>query len=258
MRGVAMLGALAELQRAGWLHGVRRFAGTSVGAVLATVLAIDADVERVFQRHVQNFRYAASIDVGSLDKTFGLDTGDGLRAWIDVVLREPITFAEVKVKHGSTLLVCASNLNTRRSVVFGPDTHPDMDVARALRMSCSVPLYFAATTYENELYVDGAITDNFPVDVAAREGGRVLGVRIRAQATQPGASWTLERFMGAIVESVTVREVCQKDAVVLELEVGPNTQPLNFRMPPQEIRAMYELGKTQGAQFIVSYAKKHH
>lgn len=260
MRGIAMLGALAELQQAGWLTGIRRFAGTSVGAVLAAVLATHKNLDFIFERHVKTFKYPAAFDLSALDKSFGLDTGDGLRAWIDTVLREPITFQEVQEKYGSTLLVCATNLNTRASVVFGPETHPTMDVATALRMSCSVPLYFAAKTYEKELYVDGALTDNFPVEIAAGpDNCRVLGVRVKTTAKPAGTPWTLDTYLGALVESVITQRVpgCI-DTAILDLELGSNTQPLNFKMSSPDISALYTEGRAQGKQFLVSYSKKHH
>lgn len=262
MRGVAMVGALAELQKAGWLRGIRRFAGTSVGAVLAALAAIDADFEEVFQRHVLDFKFASSVDLGGLQQEFGLDTGEGLKQWIDLVLKEPLSFEELREKHGSTLLVCATNLNKRSSVIFGPDTHPTMDVAEALRLSCSVPLYFAAKRYKDGcLYVDGAITNNFPVEAAARQCGtsRVLGIRVRAMEKPPGSPWNLDGFLGALVESAMATEVSQcVDAAILDLELGTSTQPLNFKMPSKELQRLFEEGKRQGKRFVVSYTKKHH
>ena len=259
MRGVAMLGALVELQRAGWFVGVERFAGTSVGAVLAALLAIRMDdLENIFKRHVVGYTYNARIDLGSLDRSFGLDTGEGLQQWIDVILREPLTFQDVKTQYGSTLLVCATNLNTKRAVVFGPETHPDMDVGTALRMSCSVPLYFAAKTWRGELYVDGALSDNFPVEAAAGNGCRVLGVRCKTCPKEADAAWTLDSFLGALVEVATTRETPNGvDAVVLELEVGSGTQPLNFKMGSKELMVLYESGRTQGKGFVTSYTKKY-
>lgn len=255
MRGVAMLGALVELRKSGWLDGITQYAGTSVGAVLAALLATHKDLDVIFERHVQNFAYKSSVDLGGLDKHFGLDSGEGLKAWIDVVLREPVTFAEVKERYGSTLKVCATNLNSRRAETFSPETHPDMDVAEALRMSCGVPLYFAAKKYKGSLYVDGALTNNFPVDLV---DGKVLGLRICAQPKPSHSAWTLDGFVGALVESVTTREVpACVDAVVLELEVGNNTQPLNFRMGIEQTRHLYDIGRAQAKRFVVSYTKKH-
>ncbi len=258
MRGIASLGALVELQKAGWLADARTFAGTSVGAVLATLLATNADLEAAFAEHVLEFEYASSYDLAGLDKTFGLDTGEGLTAWIDRLLGgRRLTFQDIKNVYGATLLVCASNLNTRDAVVFGPDTHPDMDVATALRMSCSIPLYFAAVTYQGELYVDGAITDNMPIGPAGARGKRVLGIRLKSRARPAGTPWTLDTFLGAIVECAVHNPVpACVDAVVLDVDAGAGSQPVNFKMPRHKMQRLYDAGRAQARDFMLTYRKK--
>jgi predicted acylesterase/phospholipase RssA len=260
MKGIATIGALLELQEAGWLQGVTRFAGTSVGAVLATMLAIDANLSTVFQKHVLDFTYETSYDISGLDKTFGLDTGEGLEKWIHALLGDAskITFTDVLETYGSTLLICASNLNTKKAMVFGPETHPDMLVAQALRMSCSIPLYFAATTYKGELYVDGALTDNFPIGPASGNGHhRVLGIRLANKPKPPDTKWTLESFIERLADSATTRPIPKEvDAVILEIDPGPGTQPMNFRMSPDRARRVLHSGKTQAKAFIYAHLKK--
>lgn len=258
MRGIASLGALVELRKAGWLEGARTFAGTSVGAVLATLLATNADLEATFAEHILDFDYASSYDLAGLDKTFGLDTGEGLAAWIDRVLGgRRLTFRDVRNVYGATLLVCATNLNARDSAVFGPDTHPDMDVATALRMSCSIPLYFAAVTYQGELYVDGAITDNIPIGPAGAGGKRVLGIRLKSRARPPGTVWTLDGFLGAIVECAIHNPVppCV-DAVVMNVDAGAGSQTVNFKMPRRQMQRLYDAGRAQARDFMLTYHKK--
>lgn len=258
MKGIASLGALVELQRAGWLQGARTFAGTSVGAVLAMLLAVKADLGAVYTDDVLGFEYASAYDLAGLDKTFGLDTGQGLETWIDRLLGgRRLTFADVRALYGATLLVCASNLNTRDAVVFGPDTHPDMDVALALRMSCSIPLYFAATTFEGHLYVDGAVTDNFPVGPAGQGGKRVLGLRLKSRPKPAGTQWSLDSFLGAMVEcAVTTPVPPCVDAVILDLDAGSSTQPVNFRMSRGHMQHIYDTGRAQARDFMTSYRKK--
>jgi predicted acylesterase/phospholipase RssA len=257
MKGIATMGALLEFQKAGWLDKVHRFAGTSVGAVLAAALALDLDIEDVYKNHVLAYKYTPSYDLSGLDTTFGLDTGKGLVAWIDAVLQKPITFENVRRLHGSTLLVCATNLNTREAVYFGPDTHPTMDVATALKMSCSIPLYFAATPFEGALFVDGALTQNFPFEEASNHGTyKVLGVRLKSVPKPPRFKWTLESFLGALVECTIHKPIDLRTGLVLDLEAGPGTQPMNFKMTSQRMNEVFASGRTQAKEFVHAYLKK--
>ncbi len=78
----------------------------------------------------------------------------------------PDTFEELSIP----LIINASNLQTREIVRFhsGPLIEP-------LLASCAVPLMFAPMEINGELYVDGGILDNFPVDPIIGKADKTLG-----------------------------------------------------------------------------------
>lgn len=47
---------------------------------------------------------------------------------------------------------------------LGPATHPDLAVARAVRMAISLPLFLEPVPYAGERWCDGGLVDIFPVD----------------------------------------------------------------------------------------------
>lgn len=57
----------------------------------------------------------------------------------------------------------------------------------AVRKSIAVPGIFAPVVEDGELFVDGGVLNNFPVDVMLRKSGsdRILGIQIAAGGTQP-------------------------------------------------------------------------
>lgn len=55
------------------------------------------------------------------------------------------------------------NIEHNRLEYIGPRTHPDLTVARAIRMSVSLPLFFDPVRWRGESWNDGAIVDIFPV-----------------------------------------------------------------------------------------------
>lgn len=250
MRGLAMVGALFELSRAGWLHGIRHFAGTSVGAIIAAGLAIGVQPRTIWSK-VLAFTYTPAIDLTQLDSSFGLDSGAGLDEWIALVLgSQPLTLRDVLERHGSTLLICATNLSTRNVTVFGPKTHPDMSVALALRMSCSVPLYFSAVKHDGDLYVDGALTDNFPIAAAAATNAKkVLGIRVQSTRKTAGHEWTFDQFVGAVVECSLARPI-PPSAVVVDIDAGSKTNPLNFAMKRPERQKLFDIGAAHARLFV--------
>lgn len=257
MKGVASFGAVVALRRAGALRHVSTVVGTSAGALVAAALAVGrARASLVDELAV--VQYAPDLDLDNvLDNVrtgFGLDNGRNLDEWIRRILGdEAYTFRRVRDEHGVRLVVCATNVNQRRAEYFGPDTNPDMDVALALRMSCSIPLCLSAVRHEGTLYVDGAVSDNFPLEWAAThgDGGRTLGVAFKPRASHP--AHTLEAYVGALVECSTRRNYAASKlpagAHVLELDTGANSA-FDFRMSRRRLRGLFASGARQARAWL--------
>lgn len=246
MRGVASLGAVSALRRAGALRHVTRVVGTSAGALVATAFALDKASVRLLHE-LSALRYRPDVDLGRLLASFGLDSGRHLDRWIHALLGgASYTFQAVRERRGIDLVVCATDLTNRRAEYFGPDTTPGMDVATALRMSCAVPLCFAAVKHGQSLYVDGAVSDNFPLDWASRQYGGSTAAGIAFQPTPSDPSQSMEGYINALVESSTRQPVAGGDRRVLCLDTGAKSA-FDFGMPHRDLKRLYASGARQAA-----------
>lgn len=245
MKGVVTLGAVAGLRRSGALKHVRRVVGTSAGALVATAFALDRASMRLVD-DLGALRYEPDMDLGRLLVSFGLDSGRHLDAWISTLLGgQTLTFADVRERTGVDLVVCVTNLTRRRPEYFGPDTSPDMDVALALRMSCAIPLYFAAVPHASELFVDGGVADNFPVEWACEQFGQatVAGICFKSRGGDPGRA--MQDYVAALLESTRRRrDAAATPASVLQLDAG-GASTFDFATPPRRLRKLYYSGYRQ-------------
>ena len=249
VKGLASLGAVHALAGLGYLRHVTLFAGTSVGSLLCAALAIGMtpkDVLLAFARHA----YEPDYDFAGVYASYGLDSGKNLLAWIRAVLGRDYTFSDILRQHDKRLVVCASNVSRGRAAYFSPETHPDMDVATAIRMSCSVPLYFAAVRHEGDVFADGCLVDNFPVDWALREGGarRVLGVRLMTNSPRVE---TLDGYIAALVAcTLRDRDDPSRDrATIVDVNAG-EVCSLALDMSPRDRRALFRSGARQARDFV--------
>ena len=64
----------------------------------------------------------------------------------------------------SCLVVCVANLSKEKSEYFNIDTMPNLSVATAIKFSCSVPVVYAPLTINDDVYMDGGLYNNFPID----------------------------------------------------------------------------------------------
>jgi NTE family protein len=190
VKGVAYPGALAVLEQQGVLPQVRRVAGTSAGSIGAALLALGYTPQELRDLLVAlDFRrFEDGSELGGplrLLDDFGWYQGDFFLDWMRERVRAKTgdpdtTFAELQAVPGRyrELYVIASDLSRRRSQVFSHRTSPDLPVARAVRASMSIPLFFEATWIDGgrfgdqggrqSLFVDGGIFANFPIWVFDR------------------------------------------------------------------------------------------
>ncbi|QKE50515.1 putative lipid hydrolase [Faustovirus] len=181
--GVSYCGALEELHRLNILKNITGFAGTSVGSIVAALLACGASYNFI-KSELMGLNLAKLTDYTNdykivnfmnLINQYGLCKGDKLYNWITDMLykltgREKITFNDVKKLYGTDLYITGTNLSRRSVVYFHHSTHPDMCVRDAIRISTSVPGIFTPVNYNGELMVDGGVIVNLPINVFIKQG----------------------------------------------------------------------------------------
>jgi hypothetical protein len=76
---------------------------------------------------------------------------------------ENITMEELYKKTNKYLSITSVCLDLKKAVYISHETFPNIPVWKAILMSCSIPLIFKPIEWENKLYVDGGLIDNFPI-----------------------------------------------------------------------------------------------
>lgn len=248
VKGVATLGALERLRREGMLGSMRTVVGTSAGALVGALVATRRNLETALDV-IEKHGYRPSFDFDRLTREYGLDDGSCIEGLLRALLAAEdadITFEGVRRKYGTRLVVCVTNVSLRRAEYLTAETHGDMPIALAIRMSCSVPLYFGAVKHAGHWYVDGSISDNFPCDWAADDGAEwVLGISTRPVQSGIGS---FEAFVGAVVESAASSQTCPR-ADILNLEL-PGVSSLHFGADRDTLQGLFRAGFQDADAFI--------
>ena len=181
IKGVAFVGVARALQQVDILPNVKRFIGSSAGAIFATAVACRMPYEKIAQI-VENTDFSKFADVemgGILSESYklyeymGLHSGDYFYKWFSDLLeshteKADITFAEIRERFDSYLVITTTDLTKKKLVYLNPDENPNMAVRDAVRMSMSIPVFFTPVKKIDEkglehIYVDGGCTNNFPL-----------------------------------------------------------------------------------------------
>lgn len=166
------LGALDVLW--GHLTQVRYFAGSSVGALLTAALAMGQRPSEVLDR-ARTISWTPNPDLDVLYRDFGMDDVRGVVQGVLGATSE--TFAALRRRTGKDLVICATNVTKQRPEYFSADSHPDVAVVDAVCASCSIPVLYTPVKIGGDLFVDGAVTDAFPLGALKRKtSARTLGI----------------------------------------------------------------------------------
>lgn len=223
-RAFAHLGVLDELEAAG--VAVDRYAGTSMGAIIAALAAtgkdaaaVDANMYEYFIRSNPTSDYTLPSKglirgrrtLGALESVFGGQLVEEL----------PKEFRCVSV-----------DLLARRAVV-----HRRGPLADVVGCSLRVPGLYAPVVYNGALHVDGGVLDNLPVMTLARQEGPLIAVSIgTGQQPTPVTATRLPRsprvpnVVDTLMRTMTIGSAMASTAVLerADLAIHPDTSSIGF------------------------------
>jgi NTE family protein len=305
VKGIALAGAYRELSDRG--YEPQCVAGTSAGAITAALVAVGytgAEVEQIVLRdmHFPDFEDPAFLDhfgkVGDVAEFFihrGMHSGDYFLSWIRKLLaaKGKTTFGELRNPPGSAtnrqyrLQVVVSDLTARAMLVLprdadqlGIESPDDLEIAEAVRMSMSIPVFFAPVIFRDgrngvdHVIVDGGLLSNYPIWLFDTPGSTPpdfptfgmtlvapgqqtqLAANPPADAALPDLSSDL-KFLKAIVSTM----LQGRDRFYIDADSFARTIPIptlgvgttDFGIQPAEAQALFDSGKAAAAKFLASW-----
>lgn len=300
VKGVALAGAVEAAERAGSVF--KRVAGTSSGSIIAALLAAGYDGEAM-SRIIRRTAFTSFLKRGMLYNTAivgpalrvmikkGLYSGEALENWVRGILREKgiVTFSDLP--HGK-LSIIASDITNGRIIVL-PDDLRDygispagFEVAKAVRMSCSIPYFFdpvmlrlngqaarGKTFMEQFIYVvDGGMLSNFPLWLFDEKADGFKSPQHRTPTvgfqligkTQPqphritGPFSMLQAMVGTMLSAHDERYIeTEKFARTVKIPtLGISTT--QFNLSPEQSDELYAAGMKAGEEFFTHWRPDKH
>ena len=168
LRGLSHVGALQELERRGWEPS--ETVGCSIGALVAATWAVGfslAEMESI----ALSLRRRDIFQIAHADMAFkrmrspALYKGEPLENLARGLLGD-VTFRELPRR----LIVSSVEINSGMLVYWGLPGLDHVKVADAVIASTSLPGFFPPREIDGRHWVDGALVDNLPVELAGTRG----------------------------------------------------------------------------------------
>lgn len=279
VKGTAYLGALEVLEAHGVLQDVERVAGTSAGAITALLVALGYDVKDIRRIVTEDLDFALLEDGNGIYRNsrrlvsrYGWYRGDYFLCFIERLLADRLgtpdaTFADLaaKAKQDSSyrpLWVVGTEVRSGSSRVFSADSHPQMSIAEALRISMSIPFFFAARELDEGdatgLYVDGAVMRSYPVSIFDTDDAadmETLGFHLGASPVEVQPVTNILEFAGQIflkIIDVQLDALCRTpDDVARTVFIdGSLTETTNFGISPEDQCSLIEIGAQATSDYL--------
>jgi NTE family protein len=299
VKGIGLAGAFAALEQRGFTH--KGVAGTSAGAITAALIAAGySSVE--LDEILLNIPFADFKDKGWEDRVpligrgasllfeRGIYEGQFFERWMTELLeaKKVTKFGQLvdeeaeEAKNRYRLRVIASDVTHRRMLVLPNDADhlgvdpDDLDIAHAVRMSMSIPVFFEPVVHRNDrtgeehLIVDGGMLSNFPVwlfdcedrdprwptfglKLVEPDPKKAIGHRLPGEEHGAKAGSLVDYF-----KSLASTMMEAHDRLYLENATFARTIPIptlgvgttEFDITPERVRAVYDSGHEAASDFL--------
>jgi len=303
VKGIALAGALAVLEDRGF--EAQKLAGAPAGAIAATLYAAGYSAEELRQELLA-LDFRSFEDTGWEDRLplvgkgvsilgdQGIYEGEAFLAWMRALLERKgkRTFGDlIREASGDDLAdryrvqVIASDLSARRLLRLPRDAPllgiepDDLDIAWAVRMSMSIPIFFEPVRWQNprtgeeHLIVDGGVLSNFPVwlfDCDGEPGWPTFGLlltepepretvagRVPRAEPEHGGVRALVTYLKSLVSTMLEAH----DRLYLEGADYARTIPIGtlgvgtveFDLSRERSDALYQEGRRAAEEFLASW-----
>lgn len=288
-KGIALAGAVMAAEACGVKFN--RVAGTSSGSIVASLLAAGCNAQELKQL-IMDTPFSAFLQrsplynlklIGPALRLMirkGLYSGDALEQWVrDILASKGIrVFGDLPE---CKLRIIASDITNGRLLVLPQDIatyglDPQrLSVARAIRMSCSLPYFFDPVLIRQPIHdrnkvkvkfsyiVDGGLLSNFPLWVFEhdRPQGKsipVLGFQLvgRSDAKAHRINGPVSMFQAMFSTMLSARDERYIDKVNIARTIKIPTLGIgttDFTLTPKQSLRLYDSGVIAGEKFLKTW-----
>ncbi len=268
VRGFAMLGAIQYLDELYDLHHVHSFMGTSIGSIISYMLCIGMKPLEIIHSVLRGKileRIQSDITIDQIWEQQGIAQFDCIVEELEIItlakFGKLFTLHSLYEELGKELGCVTFNYTQYRTELLHYSTTPDVPCLMAIQMSSSIPLVFNKCVYNNCVYIDGGVVDNFPIRMALRFGKKnIIGVAANDYGTPSGAALTgtpsgaastiTADSVGISISKLisiptvekthkTIRKFRKRFTII---NINTSTDVLNFNLGLPEIMEMFSSG----------------
>jgi hypothetical protein len=149
------------------LDKITTYVGTSVGSIICFLFLIGYTPDELIN-FILTFDFSEiepDFDLNSIYEDFGCDNGNKLiniikRLALKKINLDKISMYDLYLLTKKKLIINTTNFTTGIETILSYKKTPNLCIFKAIRMSSSVPIIFTPVSYNNDYFIDGALTNH--------------------------------------------------------------------------------------------------
>ena len=177
MLGISYIGFLKYLEEHSpsiqFHKQLKTITGCSAGAIFSILIALgysSIELEVLFKNIIfKDYLHINADSIINFNRLKGLDSNTKLmkliKQWIKFKTNnEDITFKQLRDKYSIIIQIGVTCLSKSSFEIINYINSPDLEIHKAISASIAIPLVFEPVCIGNELYCDGSLLDNLPIE----------------------------------------------------------------------------------------------
>jgi len=262
-KGLCFIGCLNILEKYNIIPTIKHIAATSAGSLIALCIILgykSENLKKIILKLDINYLVDISSDnILNFPINFGIDSGNKIEKIISILIRKKgflpeITFKQLYNNTRIEFTIIGSCVSKVEPVYFHYKTHPNMSVLKAIRISCSVPLLFNAVKYEGEIYADGCLFNNYPMNVFQEDLEKSIGFFARSPSKyEHKLSNYIMNVYYCVAKTLEKHQIKEYEKNTIHINIEKCGR---FITSEDEKKQLIEIGKQKTEEFLNNYPKK--
>ena len=264
IKGFSFVGALDYFNNTNYINikKISNWVGTSAGSILSFLLSIGYSTIEIgdFVIDFDFKKMDLDISVENVFLKFGISNGERFEFVLKSFLKNKLGVEDISFKNlyqvtKKTLIIIGTNFSKCCEEAFSWDRTPSMSVITAVRISCSIPVFFTPVLYNGCYYVDGGVKNNFPINYCNKKTTLGLYIKNGNSIDQINSIGTIVTgCLGIVTDTITFKDTDFHENVI-QIDNSAN-ETIKFDLTIENKLKIINLGQIYAKKFVEEYPGK--
>jgi len=237
-KGLSYIGVIKALEEFNLIEGIEEIACSSIGSLFGVLIILgytSTELTEIFMELDMNWLHNINSDsILNLINKYGLDNGENPEKFLALLLEfkisnkpaREITLLDLWNYNNVKIIISGSKIykGIIDNELYSYETHPNLSVCKALRVSMAIPPIFTPLNEEDCHLVDGGITNNYLIDLYKNKLDYTLGILCSEKILREKCSNVIEVYKSIITflinkETVYKNKRYKDNTILLEIDI---------------------------------------